>query len=537
LNRVSRIMARFDRFRARLAPPQRERQLVEQSPGPRFERVGTKAILFVLDLPSAGARYRCDHQAEQLGLLGASFDIVQSGQIDLATAVDHYECFVLNRVQWSEDVAAFLERARFRNKIVIFDTDDLIFEPELDRHFAYLEGWPEESRRREIEKFERYGKTLQACGRVMVSTEPLRAYACRRSDDVRVVFNSVSEEMVRLADEALAASGQTGSGGNVMTIAYLSGTRTHNRDFLEAADAVLWALGTYPQTRFFAVGKLDLDGRFDELGSRISRIPLRPWQALPELLAEVDINLAPLEPDNPVTECRSCVKYLEAGLLGVPTIASARTDFRRVIEHGRNGLLADTPLEWRDAFRQLIESPSMRQTLGARAREDVLRNHTTAVRASLLQDVLSGLAGVSDEDTRRLKVNVLFDRSGESMGSVLSDSLREAGHAVRTYVEVDELAPADVSIATDPVTAETVARHRHSLFKCHLVSAIAHDTDAYALPVRLIGLGSKLADRLSALTGRPTDQVATDRVGEELELILRRMCFVTMSEAEARACH
>ncbi|OAI55372.1 hypothetical protein AYO48_03795 [Gaiella sp. SCGC AG-212-M14] len=351
---------------------------------------GVKDILFVFDEPHAGTRYRSGHQSEQLGLLGASFDLVQSTRIDLAAAVDHYAFFILNRVEWTEKVAAFVERARVHDKRVIFDTDDLIFEPELSRHFAFLEGWPERGRKLEIEKLARYGRTLEACEGATVSTQPLGEHVARRTEPVGVVFNSVSEEMVRLAEGALRNS-HGPSGSSEVNIAYFSGTRTHQRDFLEAADAIIWALDEYPDTRFLAVGKLDVDDRFARFGSRVTRVPIQPWQALPQLLCEVDINLAPLERNNPVTECKSCVKYLEAGLLGVPTVASPNPDFVRAMQGGQTGLLAADSSGWREALAKLIESSALRRELGALAREDVLQNHTTRARAPLLGTTLARL--------------------------------------------------------------------------------------------------------------------------------------------------
>ena len=110
---------------------------------------------------------------------------------------------------------------------------------------------------------------------------------------------------------------------------------------------------------------------------RVDRLPIQPWRRLPEILATIDINLAPLEPDNPFTNAKSCVKYLEAALVGVPTIASPRPDFARTIENGVNGLLAEGAQQWSESVRGLVESERLRRKLGQAASEDVRRNHTT----------------------------------------------------------------------------------------------------------------------------------------------------------------
>src|SRR5262249_46367722 len=153
-------------------------------------------------------------------------------------------------------------------------------------------------------------------------------------------------------------------------------------------DAVLSALGTYPQMEFLAVGDISLDERFSACHERVRTLPLQPWDELPDVISQIDVNLAPLE-DNPFTECKSCVKYLEAALLGVPTVASPRPDYVRVIEHGRNGLLAETPSEWLDSLGRLVSDSDARRALGVNARQDVRREHTTAAQAERLADALN----------------------------------------------------------------------------------------------------------------------------------------------------
>jgi glycosyltransferase involved in cell wall biosynthesis len=377
-------------FAARALGPLRRARRTARA---RFEPTGHKDVLFLYDDSGAWKLYRCEHQAEQLELLGMSADIVRSDQIDLARALDHYDSFVLNRVGLTASVASFVDAALAADKAVLFDSDDLIFEPELEPRFSFLDHATESDHATWRQRLGRYQATLTACGAAIVSTEPLAEHARRHAGRVALVPNAVSSDMLRRADEARAGASQLVD--SEVVIGYLSGTPSHNRDFLEAADAVVCALETYPDTRFVVVGQLDLDTRFEQFGPRVVRIPKQPFEELPSLVAKLDINLAPLERNDPLTECKSCVKYLEAGLVGVPTIASARPDFVRVIEDGTNGLLADGRSEWSDALNSLIESRARRRELGALAAEDVRLNHTTKALAPLLGNALSQMSAAA----------------------------------------------------------------------------------------------------------------------------------------------
>lgn len=80
-----------------------------------------------------------------------------------------------------------------------------------------------------------------------------------------------------------------------------------------------------------------------------------------------DIVIAPLV-DCPFNQCKSELKVLEGWALSAPVVASPVAPYKRAIQHNVNGLLAQTPDDWRDHLLRLISSPSERQRLGAAGR-------------------------------------------------------------------------------------------------------------------------------------------------------------------------
>jgi len=108
------------------------------------------------------------------------------------------------------------------------------------------------------------------------------------------------------------------------------------------------------------------------LEDRIEWRDLVPLERLPDEVARFDINLAPLEVGNPFCEAKSELKFFEAALSGVATIASPTGPFRRAIRNGETGFLASTPGEWSDALETLIADPSLGRRISTAALREVL---------------------------------------------------------------------------------------------------------------------------------------------------------------------
>jgi len=109
------------------------------------------------------------------------------------------------------------------------------------------------------------------------------------------------------------------------------------------------------------------------------------------MLANFDINLAPLVSDNPFAQSKSEIKYMEAGLVKVPTVASPTDAFRYAIRPNENGFLAATEEEWVAALSMLVEQEGLRVATGEQAYEDVIERYHPAVRSMELMKTLDGI--------------------------------------------------------------------------------------------------------------------------------------------------
>ena len=182
-----------------------------------------------------------------------------------------------------------------------------------------------------------------------------------------------------MCQQAVTALAHEKSPNNIVTLAYMSGTATHQKDFAVCAEALYRILKTRPNVRLIIVGHLTLPEYFGEFGPRVEIIPFMRWQGLADVYRRVDINLAPLEYDNDFTEAKSELKYLEAALLSVPTVASDLGAYRASIDNWKTGVLCKDGQEWFLALKKLILNEDLRREIGRNAGARVAAPGTTHV--------------------------------------------------------------------------------------------------------------------------------------------------------------
>lgn len=434
------------------------------------------AVLIVSGGEGDTQRYRCFHQQEQLMLNDVKCTVKHFSNSQLLEDVADYRVIIMHRVPHTDLIEAVINRAHEAggarssavvearsSAVVIFDTDDLIFEPELTSWVDGLSVLPPDEVELYHDGVRRYRRTLELCDCVLTSTEFIADLVRQRGKRAYVNSNSLSLELIKISEEAHRRRTKH---EDRLIIGYASGTRTHNKDFQEAAEALVRVMDRYPELELCIVGYLDMPPEFEHLQDRIRRIPFIPWRELPSVISTFDINLAPLEMGNPYCRAKSELKYSEAAIVGAPTIASRIDAFVHAIEHGVNGLLAENTAEWVAGLESLINNESYRRAIGERAREDAYQNYHPQVRGqelihtldAIVQDFLSGQPRVTTPSCYeeaspscrggasppRLTVNWAMLEPIKGSGGYTSvfrmiRRLVQSGHEVRAYIKPDNL--------------------------------------------------------------------------------------------------
>ena len=373
-------------------------------------------------------RYRGDHLAEELTKQGVRAEVVNINRGFTAEQLN-YKHLVLQRV-WFPFYSGIIELFKEKGGLVFFEVDDAIFSYDLCMDNDYWNKMPD------TQKMEagQMADTITSCDGVITSTGHLASILKEEfpENPVYVNQNVASDEMISLSEDARNSAekkneksddeaspdriglfrrigralvravnaAQTGRGTQVhrdrrtqvnnrnsVTIGYFSGTNTHNKDLGMLADVLAAVLKKHKNTRLLLAGQIDVPEALIGWEDRIDRFDPVDWKELPKLIVRADINIVPLE-DTEYHRCKSAIKWLEAALVAVPTIATRNEEFSRVVEDEKTGLLCKDTKEWISAFDRLIKDADFRRQIGDAAYQAAIRTFTTDSMNSDLLNLL-----------------------------------------------------------------------------------------------------------------------------------------------------
>ncbi|WP_284948323.1 glycosyltransferase [Acidisoma cladoniae] len=342
-----------------------------------------------------------------------------------------------------------IRAARAAGLPTIYDIDDLIFD---SKHFP--------------DSFESYGGLVsrQVYGGLVTGTA-LFSKAIQLCDFAMSSTTTLANEMLQLvvqksafvhrnALDAIQEGAFLNSNAEAMSlreneypirIFYGTGTRAHNEDFeLIAVPALIKILDEYgPLVQLVIAGYITLPQsmlRFENQIVIIDQILDRNsyWH----LLKGMDINIAVLKPGI-ISDCKSEIKWMEAAMLGIPSVVSNTKTYREVVSHGKNGFIAEDTSDWYLFLNNLVKSAALRKNVGNEARASVKENYSTAASSKNIAAIIASIEqrlSIHNEKPklRVLIVNVFFPPQAIGGATrVVADNVADLNREFGKEVEIE----------------------------------------------------------------------------------------------------
>ena len=114
---------------------------------------------------------------------------------------------------------------------------------------------------------------------------------------------------------------------------------------------------------------------------------IRPWSEATEVsdILEFDVGVMPL-PDTPFNRGKGAMKIMQYMACGIPTIASPVGFNTEIVQHGKNGFLAESHDDWIRCLTTLYDQRELCRALGAEGRKTMEREFCLQVTAPRFVD-------------------------------------------------------------------------------------------------------------------------------------------------------
>ncbi len=384
-------------------------------------------VLFLSGEPDTpGHRYRVADFADALP--EASFQVEVSGLnsvYSLKDDVGSFDVVWFWRARYNNAAKRAIAAGRQSGARIVADIDDLVFasplvaEADIDGYRSL--GWDFAA---DGPLFRSRADVLSRADLRVGTTDTLVQALAGSVGPAVEIPNGYDAQAWALSDLAVATRADDG----LFRIGYAGGTLTHQRDLAVAAPALARILRENRRARLVLFdGCVDLS-EFPELMEHVTQIELRPKvpiAAMPFEYARFAVNIAPLELGNVFCESKSALKFFEAALVRVPTVATPTEPFRRLMRDGENGLFASDDVQWYEAISRLIGDSAERDRLADQARQDAIWNCGPLRRGRLIAEVIRDVVNGSQQEVPPVDrwPLVTHPRSG-NRGSVVFESRR-----------------------------------------------------------------------------------------------------------------
>lgn len=339
-------------------------------------KVNRAVAIVSFSSPPQCFRYRVEHRIAQLELLGWNCEWFDASDPKaFSRSAQRFSVAIFSRVPGTPEMLLTIDYASQLGLRTFYDIDDLIVDEE--NYPPPLDGM---------------GGLVTPDEYAGLSLDPVLYKAAARSCEFGIgSTNVISRELRKLVKSGTAITHRNGfldrdylgrvrrhkKTPDTVTVFYGSGSRSHTGAFLGGAGRALRLLmARDPRIVLHIVGELALDESFAGLLSRIRRTPMvASFSDYLDLLSSADINIAPLD-SSVFSDAKSEIKWMEAALVGVPSVVARSANYLDVVSHGQDCLVCSSWKDWSDAIERLAGDAELRDRLATSARNKVLATYS-----------------------------------------------------------------------------------------------------------------------------------------------------------------
>ena len=330
-----------------------------------------KVMCVVEDVKSAQFRYRCANVIEATKK-NKKWDVEFVLRNKVAGInLSEIDLLVIERQTAKDNLLLdLISEARRSGIKVLFDLDDLIFDyrdllllmrSTNSKNIFYWAGY--------FWGIRRIAKRVDG----FLTTNDFLGGKLKRSfgKEYKVILNSLNDEQVEISEECVKNKKQHED----FVIGYFSGSPTHAKDFRMVEPEIAKFLDEHEDAKLRVVGYMDFSEVMRNFidKKRVEILDLVDFRKLQRLMAEVDVNIAPLV-INDFTNCKSELKFFEAAAVETTTIASPTYTFKKAIFDGGNGFLAQQG-EWYSKLEYLYKNPEENKKIAKEAKKYALKHY------------------------------------------------------------------------------------------------------------------------------------------------------------------
>lgn len=342
--------------------------------------------LFVGFGSSAPAYYRCVLPALQLGCdwVGVAgkppklhyLTGLVGKESKMPNMLEDYKVVVLQQ-QSDPEWLTVIEQMQARGVKVIFEIDDYIHgiqhmdDHDFKDHFGREHLWNTE-------------QAMKRCDAVICSTDYIKGMYRHFNKNIHVCQNGIDLNRYKL----------TRPYRETVNIGW-AGATGHTKAITPWLQQVAGIMRIRPQTTFVSIGQPFGAAFQQELGrERAVAVPFAAIEQYPAAMTMLDVGIAP-SGRGAWWRGKSDLRWLEAGALGIPLVASPR--LYPNIEDGVTGHHAKNAMEATEKIMRLVDDPDHRTAIGEAAREAVTETRSIKAVAPQWEDVFRHVLGDPSE--------------------------------------------------------------------------------------------------------------------------------------------